>query len=166
LLQNQASIARSRQEMLQALDVPGCRIRAAAVDAMMEGLEQRTATPGVYDFLARAATPNFAKALLTLARNQTQLHQLHVACALERFRLAHGRYPEHLDALIPTWLDRVPQDLFADGPLQYRLEGETGYRLWSVGWDEKDNGGVPRLDPKGDPVYDASPADWVWQHSP
>ena len=75
--------------------------------------------------------------------------------ALERHRRAEGGYPETLDALMPKYLDAIPADPFANGPLLYkRVEGD--YQLYSVGPNQKDDGGgvIPegRVVPSGDDV--------------
>ena len=164
-LQNQASLCRFNQAFLDSLEVSGRRIHSARLNALNDRW-QNLPPRSPYTFLATLAMPNFSLALQHLARTQTQVDQLHVACALERYRLTHGSYPEKLDALMPALLDHVPKDLFSDGPLKYHRDDQGGYLLWSVGWDEKDGGGVQSLGKDGKPAYDASPGDWVWQHIP
>jgi len=63
-----------------------------------------------------------------------------VAVALELHKLEHGAYPSQLDALSPTYLPAVPTDIFTGGAMIYNTVGTT-YDLYSVGPDEKDNGG-------------------------
>jgi len=55
--------------------------------------------------------------------------------ALLEYRKRHGRWPEALDEL-----DEVLIDPFTEEPLHYRPEGE-GFLIYSVGEDQKDNGG-------------------------
>jgi hypothetical protein len=90
------------------------------------------------------------------AQAQTVADQASLACALERCRLAGGRFPDALDALVPRFVAKLPHDVITGGPLKYRREGD-GYALYSVGWNEKDEGGV--ADAKGDNAQ----GDWVWQ---
>ena len=70
-----------------------------------------------------------------------------VALALLDYKLAHREYPEALAALAAPGglLKEVPNDGFADAPLKYRREG-AGYVLYSVGKDEKDDGGDEKKD--------------------
>lgn len=63
------------------------------------------------------------------------------AIALERFRLAHGSYPKSLDALVPDWLKAPPIDFMNGQRLHYALHGDGHFLLYSVGLDEKDDGG-------------------------
>jgi hypothetical protein len=80
------------------------------------------------------------------------------AIALRLYRKEHGRYPENLSALVPRYLPSVPADPFDGKPLRYRREG-TGFRLWSIGPDRKDDGGVegkPGWWVQGDIV-------WAWR---
>ena len=60
--------------------------------------------------------------------------------ALERFRRAEGAYPEALDALVPKYIPAVPSDVISGGALVYARDGED-YRLYSVGLNQRDDGG-------------------------
>jgi hypothetical protein len=81
------------------------------------------------------------------------------ACALERFRLAHGKYPEALDALAPQFIAKVPHDPIDGQPLHYRPTDDGQFILYSVGWNEKDDGGTVVLTKGGSVDLDAG--DWV-----
>lgn len=84
-----------------------------------------------------------------------------VAIALERFRLAQGKYPDSLDQLTPQFMSEVPHDLIGGQPLKYRLTNGS-FILYSVGWNEKDDGGVPTTINSGSPNSDDG--DWVWRY--
>ena len=86
---------------------------------------------------------------LLVSFSQTALNEAIVACALERHRLSHGRYPESLDALVPAFLPRVPTDASRGRPLLYQVTGDA-YRLFGVGPNGRDD--------RDKPVSD----DWVW----
>lgn len=83
-----------------------------------------------------------------------------VAIALERFRLAHGKYPESLNALTSQFMPEIPHDLIGGQPLKYRLTNGA-FILYSIGWNEKDDGGVSAVK-SGAP--DSDDGDWVWQY--
>ena len=63
------------------------------------------------------------------------------AIAVERFRRDHAMaLPATLEALVPTYLTAIPLDPFTGEPLRYKRD-EDGYTIYSVGADEKDDGG-------------------------
>lgn len=62
------------------------------------------------------------------------------ACAIERYRLAHGDWPNDLAALVPTYLKEIPRDPTNAEPLQFR-HTDDGLTVYSVGPDNTDNEG-------------------------
>ncbi len=97
------------------------------------------------------------------ARVQSSVDLARTAIALERYRLAHGEYPESLAVLAPQFIAKVPHDVIGGQPLKYRRTADKQFVLYSVGWNEKDDGGVVVI-PKGSsqPKYDEG--DWVWRY--
>jgi len=153
--QNMASIALRNQEAMETLDLTNNRISAHGVDdfALREGSREKRSSP--YTWMAAVAIPNFARALQTLARNQTRANQAQIACALEKHRLATGRYPDALDKLVPQYVHQLPTELFNGQPLRYHLTPDGSYLLYSVGWNETDDSGVPGKE--------NLEGDWVWR---
>jgi hypothetical protein len=94
------------------------------------------------------------KAAQTTARNQTLVNEAFIACGLERYRLAHGQYPKTLEALVPQFAEKLPHDIVGGQPLKYHRTADGQFVLYSVGWNETDDGGVP-----GKSVTEG---DWVW----
>nr|CAA9286545.1 hypothetical protein AVDCRST_MAG63-3995 [uncultured Armatimonadetes bacterium] len=87
--------------------------------------------------------PVFGQARVKDVNSEVQNALLTVALALRAYRAERGRYPERLAELAPEYLKSVPVDPFAlEGPLRYRRTA-TGYVLYSVGPDGKDDGGKP-----------------------
>jgi hypothetical protein len=64
-----------------------------------------------------------------------------VALAVAAHVAEKGAAPASLDDLVPAYLDRVPTDPWDGEPLRYAAG--TPVRVWSVGRDGKDDGGVP-----------------------
>ena len=91
---------------------------------------------------------------------QTQLDLARIAIALERHRLAKETYPETLDALAPRFLEKIPRDVINVQPLHYRRTGDGKFLLYSVGWNETDDGGAPGVNDYG--RYVLTKGDWVW----
>ena len=96
------------------------------------------------------------------AQAQASVDLARVACALERYRLARGGYPEKLDALTPQFLTQLPHDVINGQPLKYRRTDDGRFVLYSVGWNETDDGGRVGLNSKG--KHDWGKGDWVWRY--
>jgi hypothetical protein len=92
------------------------------------------------------------------------------AIALERYRLAHGEYPDALDTLVPQFIAKLPHDVINGQPLHYRHDPPSPgsgaasgqFVLYSVGWNETDDGGEVGLTKNGN--VDINPGDWVWRY--
>jgi len=115
-----------------------------------------------FKIATRTAVPNFFKATETAARQQTLANEALIACALERYHLAQGEYPELLTALTPQFIDRIPHDIINDGQLKYHRTNDA-FVLYSVGWNETDDGGTKTLTKDGRPDFENG--DWVWDFS-
>jgi hypothetical protein len=75
------------------------------------------------------------------AERTTQTHDnVLTAYALAWYQRVNGRYPGTLAELAPTYLPKAPVDLFTGKGLIYKLTA-NGYLLYSVGINEKDDGG-------------------------
>jgi len=112
-----------------------------------------------HQVIAAMLLPALGKVSLRAATAQTLADQAALACALERFRLANGQFPENLDALVPRFLDKIPGDVISGEPLKYRRANDRRFVLYSVGWNEKDDGGTP-----GKNFFDEKEGDWVWRY--
>ena len=154
IYQNMCVGAPREQMLLEALDVPNNQVLSSKLDDIASQLSPAFKHSSPYSFLAAAALPNFVKATQTMARNQTLANEAYIACGLERYRLAHGQYPETLDALVPQFVANLPHDIIGGQPLKYHRTADGRFVLYSVGWNEKDDGGVP-----GKTVTEG---DWVW----
>jgi hypothetical protein len=94
---------------------------------------------------------------------QASVDMARTAMALERYRLAHAEFPESLDVLAPQFIAKVPHDVIGGQPLKYRREANDQFVLYSVGWNETDDGGVVGFRPKSQSP-DISQGDWVWRY--
>ena len=93
------------------------------------------------------------------AKAQTAADQAALACALERYRLANGQFPETLEPLTPRFISRAPNDVITGQPYKYHRADDGQFILYSVGWNDKDDGGVP-----GKVLFDQTQGDWVWSY--
>lgn len=105
---------------------------------------------------ARLFLPTLPKALFRTAMAQTAANQAAIACALERYHLANGRYPTTLESLLPDWISVTPHDVIGGQGYRYRLIDKDQFILYSVGWDEEDNDGNP-----GESLF-GHKGDWLW----
>jgi hypothetical protein len=178
--QNMATYALEQQKLSHIYD-PSTKIVSPqkADDVSREIRALKSWRP--YTSFASWALPNLTRAWKTLALNQSLVNEAMVACALERYHLAHGSYPETLDSLVPQYIDTLPQDIVNGLPLKYRIKtltpslshpmGEGGRRpgegqrtqeflLYSVAWNLRDDGGST-ISKDHRPTADED--DWVWQ---
>jgi hypothetical protein len=134
--------------------------REKALEKLHEDLEQMStdaAKPGMFVlnwFTKRSAKAAISRivgaSLLQLFDNEApgilniddQL-ELHLAftqtgTALAAYHADNGEYPEQLDSLVPKYIAQLPHDLYDDqSPLHYRRES-SGYLLYSVGSNGRD----------------------------
>lgn len=104
--------------------------------------------------------------VVPVASNHATCRLAEAACALEAYFLEHQAYPESLGGLVPEFLTAVPVDL--DGrSIRYAPDAANGrYKLWSIGSDGVDDGGVEKAAGGATPRPWTEPlGDWVWQYS-
>ncbi len=112
--------------------------------------------------LVSLMVPPLDREAITCARTQAAVDMARIACALERYRRAQGSYPEQLDVLAPQFITKIPHDIINSQPLHYHRTENGKFLLYSVGWNSKDDGGVPD---DGRQFYPSkSQGDWTWQY--
>ncbi len=109
-----------------------------------------------YNFLFAELGANFTKAITAAVRNQTEINEAVIACALEQYRLRHGSFPDSLEKLSPDFLRKIPHEIVNGEKLKYQVTDDDQYVLYSVGWNDKDDGGKPD-------DYRNNDGDWVWR---
>jgi hypothetical protein len=115
-------------------------------------------------FLATLILPATAATTLNVLHTEVLLTQARTACALERFHLEHGHYPESLAELGNVSAD----DPWTGEAMRYERTPTGRYRLWSVGPDRIDGGGRRNLD-ADEPAKTRFRSkdyrgDWVWDY--
>ncbi|MBI5396977.1 MAG: hypothetical protein HZA91_16900 [Verrucomicrobia bacterium] len=147
------------EQLLPIFDMTARRVYAQRAEEIEQALEKGgISSIWQHRVLVHLLLPAVATISKKSALAQTTLDQTTLACALERCRLADGKFPETLDALAPRFVAKLPHDIISGQPLKYRRDG-AGYVLYSVGWNEKDDGGKPGT--KSAPA--SEDGDWVWQ---
>ena len=130
--------------------------------------EIKTVSP--FNVLEKLMLPALGNAVKKFAYAQASVDLARVAIALERYRLAHGEFPESLDALAPQFVEKIPHDVIGGQPLHYRRDPSSPgsgaasgqFVLYSIGWNETDDGGEVAF--KKDGSVDISQGDWVWRY--
>jgi hypothetical protein len=161
--QNMRTISEMGQEFtFPAVDARAHRIFPEITEKGTHAIE--TMRTGPYTIFAKLLLPALQKAVQKSSRMQTYVDDARIACALERYRLAEGKLPDALDALMPRFIDRIPTDVIDGKPLRWRRDGDGGYVIYSVGWNRKDDGGeLAWIKQKKDSEVDVANGDWVWK---
>jgi hypothetical protein len=127
-------------------------------------VQAETRHPNRYNKLESLLVGGLGGSVRRFAYAQESADLVRVAVALERFRLAQGDYPGSLDALEPRFIEKVPQDIISGEPLHYSRTSDGKFLLYSVGWNETDDGGITIRDKSG--YEDKTKGDWVWPCPP
>jgi hypothetical protein len=161
--QNLVNLARYSVVPAGSFDPDGDFVLPAAVNENGKRLEAFLSHKSPFNIYAAIGAANFRKAIMTTAKNQNFVNQALVACGLERYHIAHNQYPESLAALVPQFLEKLPPDVINGGDLKYRRT-DNSFVLYSIGWNEKDDGGTAALNKDGSTDWENG--DWVWPHAP
>ena len=180
-VQNATLGSRLQQEyMIDPFDPASHRVDVARAKEFAQVMAKLPLSPDT--FIVKETLPVFTSVALKFGQTQTAVDEAAAACALERYYLDHQAYPDRLETLVPTYLDRVPNDVIDGAPLRYRRTTDGRYLLYSIGWDCRDDGGSIEwpadrtwrrgvVNPKtGEPSSFPNPVkdrgDWVWQYAP
>jgi hypothetical protein len=161
--QNELALARMYEQFVLPLADPTNRIvSVTASRAGEQGLQQLTNHYSLYNIQARMIFPNVGRSIMRFAYAQTGVELARVACALERYRLAHNEYPATLEPLDPQYIKELPHDVINGQPLHYHRTETGSFVLYSVGWNETDDGGTIGLNKEHG--LDLEKGDWVWRY--
>jgi hypothetical protein len=117
-----------------------------------------------YNVLERLLLPALGPASRKFAWDQESVDLARVACALERCRLVHGAFPESLDSLALQFIPNLPHDIINGRPLHYHRTSDGQFVLYSVGWNETDDGGSVVFYKGSSDRVDINKGDWVWRY--
>lgn len=155
---------RSDSFFKSGMDVSSKRVYPSRIATMISEQNhghQNTLMAAVFyhNFFAKLMVPPLTRLPLRSTVAQIASDQAAIACALERYRLANGQFPDNLSALIPRFINQLPNDVITGDPYKYRRTDDGRFVLYSVGWNQKDDGGVPGKD-----HFDETKGDWVWEY--
>ncbi|MCL4176755.1 MAG: hypothetical protein KJ072_03285 [Verrucomicrobia bacterium] len=174
LLQNQVGLYRLSREIAEYAVAADQRRAFVEVTRQIER-DWVYRPPSLDPFFATFLMPRGGATAEEVTRRyayaQSALDLAATACAIERYRLARRQMPESLEQLVPDWIARVPVDLIDGRPLRYRRQDGNRYVLYSVGWNQIDEGGTVVERPTDSRPVDGysqgmEKGDWVWTVTP
>ena len=164
-IQNKLFIARGEQDWTTGWIFPEAHLTSPQkyrkVDQTESVFYKRATKP--WNFLGKEFFPALGAMGKKTTREQISVDLARTAIALERYRLTHGEFPDSLETLAPQFIAAVPHDVIGGGPLKYRRTSDGQFILYSVGWNEKDDGGVTGHH-NGGSAPDFESGDWVWRY--
>ena len=161
--QNELAIARAHQEWFPPIvEVGQHLVSPVATRLAQTSIEKMRSHWSPNIAIAYMLLPAIPICAEKYAYAQSAVDMARVACALERFRLAQGNYPETLDALAPRYIESLPRDVIGGQPLKYRRTSNGQFALYSVGWNGTDDGGAVVLKEYSNTSIDLNQGDWVW----
>jgi hypothetical protein len=102
-------------------------------------LTTRTVWNKIKNPILSSVLPAILGVAKTIVATQTTLRSLATACAVERYRMAHGRLPATVEDLVPAFLPSAPTDPLTGKPLCYNPSEGSSYLIYGTGWDQTDN---------------------------
>jgi hypothetical protein len=162
--QNKVSISKINSEvLLTAVDVERGIAAPAAVRRADDESRKRSRAVTPYNLFSHMLVPALSRTAEKCGRIQALVDLARVAIALERHRLTTGQFPEALTALEPKFIAKLPHDVINGQPLKYRRTDNDSFLVYSVGWNEKDDGGTVAFSKDGKNV-NWKEGDWVWRY--
>ncbi len=160
--QNKLSLCRMHEKYLLPLVAQEDRRLApqAGTQELAAVLAQRGWQP--FTLLAKVLLPALTGVAMKATAAQAYADLARVACALERYRLANGQFPDTLAALVPQFIEKLPHDVINGQPLTYRRTNGGQFVLYSVGLNETNDDGKVELNQSGN--ADWRKGDWVWRY--
>lgn len=162
---NKVSICQMHEKyMFPVVDLQQRVVSLETQKRASEATDEDATRPSPYNWFTRRLLPPLNKIAPKSARAQFFVDAARIASALERYRLANGSFPETLAVLSPAFLKTIPHDIMNGKPLNYRRTDDGQFILYSVGWNETDDGGRIELTTGGRGNVDADKGDWVWKY--
>ena len=155
-------------QMKDTVDLQKKTINARQMDENAARLDRAFTNTGLalvfeHRFFSKLLLPALKNATRRFALAQVAADEAAIACGLERYRLANGKFPETLDALAPKFMTKLPHDVLNGEALKYERVSDTEFVLSSVGWPL--SGTLAMASYEGTKPTDR-PGDWIWRNAP
>jgi len=152
------------RSLFRIMDEKNRTVSPAVVRSADTAFQAETKHWNPCSILERLFLPALGTCAEKFAHTQTSVDLARTAVALERYRLAHAEFPESLVPLAPQFIAQVPHDVIGGQPLKYRRTADGQFILYSIGWNETDDGGTVKLRESVSGTVDISQGDWVWRY--
>ncbi|MGO8766287.1 MAG: hypothetical protein ACLQSR_14265 [Limisphaerales bacterium] len=161
--QNELAVAQLQQQwLLRIVDPEKHLVSPGMVNQVSARVANQKTT--LHNLFVHGLAPALGSSVIKFTYAQVDVDLARVAIALERYRLAHGNYPDSLDALAPQFMQEVPHDIINGEPLHYQKTDDWQFILYSVGWNETDDGGTVAYHQGSSQTVDINQGDWVWRY--
>ncbi len=150
-----------QEKFLTIMDGKAQTVNVARANEARKTVGDLPATP--YTFLVKIMMPVFTSVTTKHAQAQTYVNESAIACEIERYRLTHGALPATLEAL---QMPGLPHDVIGGQSLHYKVISNDNYLLYSIGWNETDDGGKVVMRKDNPKNIDFEQGDWVWSLKP
>ncbi|MDP7011798.1 MAG: hypothetical protein QF685_10490 [Verrucomicrobiota bacterium] len=113
----------------------------------------------IFDMFSGMLLPAIDKVAIKIGFAQAAVDHARIACLLELHKLEHKEYPAKLADLKAP----LPNDPYTGKPYVYKPDPKGRYRIYGVGWNQKDDVGKVIL--KGTDQLDLDKGDLAWSYS-
>ena len=149
---------------LPVADVKQGAFSPALARECVAAVKAESQSPSPFNLLIRMTSVEVNNLAVRFAQAQASATLARTAIALERYHLRHNEYPATLDALTPEFLATAPKDAINGTPLKYQRTASGQFLLYSVGWNETDDGGSITFSKGKTPQIDNLHGDWIWRY--
>lgn len=146
--QNKVSASNWVDAQLETFDAASGQIFPDRLHALQKTYDALKQSESPYDWFTRHSTFEMSNIIEKLGNQENAVGEAVLACALERYRLAHGGYPVTLAELVPAFLAAVPDNVFTGQPIGYSRTPDGGFKLTAPdpldpskdkGWEQAGN---------------------------
>lgn len=140
---NEAYYIRQMNQVIDAATLPWSEAKGLirSIQDEQEADMSQTSLAKVEHVLSHLLLPALLKCHERMAAAQMEVDLAAAGLAVEVYRRRAESHPQDLESLVAAGLlENVPSDAFSGRPIVYR-PGGTGFLLYSLGPDEKDDGG-------------------------
>lgn len=119
--QNRVSHWHYLEQVIATFDPQSEELRSESRAALRRAEQAILSSRSPYVHFTRLAVANLQPIVGGVCESINSLRLAALACALERFHLEHGRYPQELASLAPNLLPKAPRDVFTGNPIRYQV---------------------------------------------